>query len=47
MKKEETLFREIATDYLGGNNHFTQLNLSEKLSISLSTVNSALKKYQV
>ena len=43
MKKEEMLYREIASDYMKGTNRFTQLELSRRLSISISTVNAALK----
>ncbi|MHB1830428.1 MAG: hypothetical protein ACYCO0_03460 [Candidatus Micrarchaeaceae archaeon] len=43
MKKEEVIFREISADYLNGVNKFTQLELSKRLSISISTVNSAIK----
>lgn len=36
------LYREISSDYMKGINRFTQLELSKRLSISLSTVNAAL-----
>jgi len=43
MRVYEILFREIATDYLSGRNNFTQKELSNRLGISISHVNEALK----
>jgi len=46
MKLYEVLYREIATDYLSGKNTFTQKELSNRLGISISDINVALKKLE-
>ncbi len=44
MKKTEIIYREILFDAIENKrNKFTQLELSKKLNVSLSTVNNALK----
>ena len=44
MKKTEIIYREILFDAIESKrNRFTQLELSKKLNVSLSTVNNALK----
>lgn len=44
MKKTEIIYREILFDVIENKrNRFTQLELSKKLNVSLSTVNNALR----
>jgi len=44
MKKTEIIYREILFDVIESKkNRFTQLELSKRLNVSLSTVNNALK----
>jgi len=43
MNKKESIYRSIACSYIEGRNSFTQLGLSKELSISISTVNSAVR----
>ncbi|MBS3068095.1 HTH domain-containing protein [Candidatus Micrarchaeota archaeon] len=44
MKKNEWVYRELLYQFIEKkNNHFTQLALAKKISISISTVNNALK----
>jgi hypothetical protein len=44
MKKHEIVYREIACAYVDGVRRFTQLGLSKKLGMSISTVNGAVSK---
>ncbi len=44
MKKEELVYREIASKYLDGKNSFTQKGLAEELSVSLGGVNKTVSK---
>jgi len=46
MKLYEVLYREIATDYLSGKNLFTQKEMSNRLGISISNINRALKELE-
>lgn len=46
MKLSEVLYREIATDFLCGINRFTQIELSERLGISIGNVNKALRRVE-
>lgn len=47
MKRYELVFREILYRVIEGNEHrFTQSELSKKLGISLSIVNSAVKRFE-
>lgn len=47
MKKTEQVLREILYQTIEKNNYtFTQLDLSKKLNISISTINSAIKKLE-
>lgn len=43
MQKKEIVYRTIACDFIKGKNGFTQLELSRRLGISLSTVNLAAR----
>lgn len=46
MKLNEILYREIATEFLNGNNKFTQKGLSEWLGISIGNVNASIKRIE-
>ena len=46
MKLYEILYREITTDFMNGINRFTQKDLSERLHISISNVNKAIKRLE-
>ena len=42
MNKQELILREIGCSYIEGKRSFTQLEISEKLDLSLSTVNNTV-----
>jgi len=44
MKKSEVVIREVACNFLDGKKKFTQLELSQILGLSISTVNNIVKK---
>ncbi len=46
MKLYEILYREVATEFLKGNNSFTQKGLSEKLGISIGNVNKSINNLE-
>jgi len=46
MKLYEVFYREITTDYLSGKNLFTQKEMSDRLGISISNINRALKELE-
>lgn len=44
MKNQEIVYREIACSFVDGGRGFTQLDLSKKLGMSISTVHAAVSK---